>query len=174
MPGWYMWNNWQYLGFNCHQQARNEIKHKFDTYWYVKKLSKDIIVHTYIHIELKTWYDLISALGIADIISILTMFLNWTGPTLFDKIGYPIYYPITLPLDWLGYNLGTLLTVLLTLERYYSVCILKAKPNLKHTKVAIFCVFIISLIGNFHQVFSAKWKTEGMNYCSKQNWPSLI
>ena len=166
-----MWNNWQYLGFNCHQQARNEIKHKFDTYWYVKKIIKGYYC-TYIHIELKTWYDLISALGIADIISILTMFLNWTGPTLFDKIGYPIYYPITLPIDWLGYNLGTLLTVLLTLERYYSVCILKAKPNLKHTKIAIFCVFIISLIGNFHQVFSTKWKTEGMNYCSKQ--PNLV
>ena len=128
----------------------------------------------YINTELKTCYDLISALGIADIISILTIILNWAGPTLFDKIGYPIYYPITLPIDWLGYSLSINLTVLLTLERYYSVCILKAKPNLKHTKIAIFCVFIISLIGNFHQVFSTKWKTEGMNYCSKQNWPSLI
>ena len=128
----------------------------------------------YIHTKSKTYYDLISALGIADIINILTMILNWAGPTLFDKIDHPIYYPITLPIDWLGYSLDINLTVLLTLERYYSVCILKAKPNLKHTKIAIVCVFILTLIGNFHQVFSTKWKTEGMNHCPKQNWPSLI
>ena len=113
-------------------------------------------------------------MGIADIINILTMILNWAGPTLFDKIDHPIYYPITLPIDWLGYSLDINLTVLLTLERYYSVCILKAKPNLKHTKIAIVCVFILTLIGNFHQVFSTKWKTEGINHCPKQNWPSLI
>ena len=111
-------------------------------------------------------------MGIADIISILTHILNWAGPTLFDKIDLPPYYPITLPIDWVCYSLSINLTVLLTLERYYSVCILKSKPNLKHTKIAILCVFIMSLSGNFHQVFSTKWKTEGMNYCSKQ--PNLV
>ena len=125
--------------------------------------------HSYQRDESTEFYDLISALGIADIISILTHILNWAGPTLFDKIDLPPYYPITLPIDWLCYSLSINLTVLLTLERYYSVCILKAKPNLKHTKIAIFCVFIMSLSGNFHQVFSTKWKTEGINYCSKQN-----
>ena len=128
--------------------------------------------HGYQRDESTEFYDLFSALGIADIISILTHILNWAGPTLFDKIDLPPYYPITLPIDWLCYSLSINLTVLLTLERYYSVCILKAKPNLKHTKIAILCVFIMSLSGNFHQVFSTKWKTEGMNYCSKQ--PNLV
>ena len=51
MPGWYVWNNWQYLGFNCHQQTRNEIKHKFDTYWYVKFFSNNLIVQKYSHLS---------------------------------------------------------------------------------------------------------------------------
>ena len=51
MPGWYVWNNWQYFGFNCHQQTRNEIKHKFDTYWYVKFFSNNLIVQKYSHLS---------------------------------------------------------------------------------------------------------------------------
>ena len=54
------------------------------------------------------------------------------------------------------------MTVLLTLERYYAVCILRGTPNLKKTKIVILCVCIFSMLYNLPHFFEEKWNSEGI------------
>ena len=54
------------------------------------------------------------------------------------------------------------MTVLLTLERYYAVCILRGTPNLKKTKIVILCVCIFAMLYNLPHFFEEKWNSEGI------------
>ena len=92
------------------------------------------------------------------------MITNWGGPTLFHSIAEPLYYPIAYPINWITYTAGIYLTVLLTLERFYAVCILKKRPKLHHTKIAIACVYIYAIIYNIPHFFEKEWKSQGMDY----------
>ena len=74
----------------------------------------------------------------------------------------PPYYPILYPINWISYSTGIYMTVLLTLERYYAVCILRGTPNLKKTKIVIMCVCIFSMLYNLPHFFEEKWNSEGI------------
>ena len=104
---------------------------------------------------------LFSALAIADTITVFTFILLWGGPTLLG-VGKPLFYPILYPINWISYSTGIYLTVLLTLERYYAVCILRGTPNLKKTKIVILCVYIFAILYNLPHFFEEKWDSEGI------------
>ena len=74
----------------------------------------------------------------------------------------PPYYPILYPINWISYSTGIYMTVLLTLERYYAVCILRGTPNLKKTKIVILCVCIFAMLYNLPHFFEEKWNSEGI------------
>ena len=101
------------------------------------------------------------ALAIADTITAFTMILLWGGPKLLgaDK---PPFYPILYPINWISYSSGIYLTVLLTLERYYAVCIIRGTPNLKKTKIVIVCVCIFAILYNLPHFFEETWDSEGI------------
>ena len=95
------------------------------------------------------------------------MILLWGGPTLLGvkidgEIRKPLFYPILYPINWISYSSGIYLTVLLTLERYYAVCILRGTPNLKKTKIVILCVCIFAILYNFPHFFEEKWDSKGI------------
>ena len=100
-------------------------------------------------------------MAISDTITAFTMILLWGGPTLLG-VGKPPFYPVRYPINWISYSAGIYLTVLLTLERYYAVCILRGIPNLKKTKIVIACVCIFAMLYNFPHFFEEKWDTEGI------------
>ena len=89
------------------------------------------------------------------------MILLWGGPTLLG-VGKPLFYPILYPINWISYSTGIYMTVLLTLERYYAVCVLRGTPNLKKTKIVILCVCIFAILYNFPHFFEEKWDSKGI------------